>query len=132
MANAQERGSATVLMIAALALALLVLQLCVLVGAKVVATAKAQAVADLAALSAATTVRWSTPLGVRPGPAELEVGCALARQILDQGSNGMRVELTSCELVLQQNLFSVLITVRSEGNWVTGPSHAVARAGPQY
>lgn len=127
-----QRGSVSVLAIALLVVAILLAHMCALIGAEVVRAAKAQAVADLAALSAADTIRQHTPLGTTPSSQGWQLGCAAADQVIAAGGDSTAVELVSCEPLVHEGLFSVRITINSPGRGFLGSRQVIARAGPQH
>jgi len=109
-----ERGSATVVGVAAVLVVLAVFAVAVQLGAAVITRHRAEAAADLAALAAAARVI--------AGPAH---ACASARRVTDR----MAVRMEGCELDGWE------VTVRVEASppgllGRFGTSRATARAGP--
>jgi secretion/DNA translocation related TadE-like protein len=109
-----DRGSATLLAVAMLAVILAAVGGVAVVGSVVIARHRAQAAADLAALAAAG--RLTT------GQA---AACGWAVSVADQ----MRARVTACTV----DSLDVVVTVDVDtelGRWGFGAARAAARAGP--
>ncbi|NYI40286.1 pilus assembly protein TadG-related protein [Demequina lutea] len=119
-----ERGSATPLVVAVLAMIAIVGLSAVDGGAVMVASAKTESVADLAVLAAARVDRDSRAEGASAGSA-LQAGCEAAREVASR--NGMAV--SSC---VRGPRASVLVTVELRVRAWPGPLRASARAGPSW
>ncbi len=121
-ALSSERGSATPVVVAVLAIIVIVGLAAVDGGAAMVGGAKTEAAADLAALAAARVDRDARAGGASPGSA-LQSGCEAAREVASR--NG--VALMSC---LPGPRHSVNITVELRKRAWSRPLRASARAGP--
>lgn len=107
-----ERGSATVLAAMAIVSLLTLTGAALHVGAAVIARHRAQAAADLAALSAASAL-----------PGGVQTACGYAVDV----AQSMGATTTSCVV----DGLDVVVTVESPaGLRLVGPARAVARAGP--
>ncbi|WP_308213843.1 Rv3654c family TadE-like protein [Mycolicibacterium alvei] len=109
-----ERGSATLLASAMIAMLIAFATGGAYLGAAVTARHRAQSVADLAALGAAGTVV--------SGP---DAACAQATRIAVR----MRSVLGACRIEGLDVVLEVSVPVRL-GRWGVGPARATARAGP--
>ncbi|NTV39751.1 MAG: hypothetical protein HGA51_07320 [Demequinaceae bacterium] len=119
-----ERGSATPVVVAVIAIMGIVGLAAVDGGALIVADAKVEAAADLAALAAARVDRDSRAQGASTGSA-LRWGCAAARDASVR--NGVTV--VSCQPGPRKSItIAVELRVRS---WPM-PLRASARAGPAW
>lgn len=109
-----DRGSASLLAVALIAILLAFTTGAAYLGAAVIARHRAQAAADLAALAAAGAVAG--------GP---EAACARASQI----ASAMRTTVAACRVDGLDVVLDVQVRV-SLGRFGTGSARAVARAGP--
>lgn len=100
-----DRGSATLIAVAMMAVLMAVTVGGFYIGSAVIARHRAQAAADLAALAAAGAL-----------PAGADAACGRASVI----ANGMGVDVVDCTV----QALDVVVTV------VAGPARAAARAGP--
>ena len=100
-----DRGAATVLAAAMMAVLLTVTAGGIYIGSAVVARHRAQSAADMAALAAALRL-----------PEGAELACGQASVI----AKAMKVDLAACEV----DELDVVVTVHA------GPARAAARAGP--
>lgn len=116
-----DRGSATPIMIAMLAVIVIVSLAAVHGGALIVADAKIEAAADLAALAAARVDRDTRAQGMSPASA-LRAGCEAARDVASQ--NG-----ASSIACVRGPLMSVSVTVDVRLRAWPVPLQASARAG---
>ena len=119
--SSRERGSATPVVLAVLAVIVIVGLAAVHGGAVMVADVRAEATADLAALAAARVDRDSRAKGVSPGSA-LQAGCEAARAVTSR--NG--ASLIACG---RGPRLSVNITVEIRVQAWPVPLRASARAG---
>ncbi|MGV0744209.1 Rv3654c family TadE-like protein [Mycolicibacterium sp. XJ870] len=109
-----DRGSASLLAAAMIAILLIFTACAAYLGAAVIARHRAQAAADLAALGAAGAVA-SGPDGA----------CAQATRI----ASAMRASVTACRIDGLDVVLDVQVAV-DLGRWGVGPAKAAARAGP--
>jgi secretion/DNA translocation related TadE-like protein len=110
----RDRGSATLLAVAMLAVILAAVGAVVVVGSAVIARHRAQAAADLAALAAAGRLA-----------AGQNAACGWAVSVADQ----MDARVTACTV----ESLDVVVTVDVDaalGRWGLGAARAAARAGP--
>jgi secretion/DNA translocation related TadE-like protein len=124
MVSDRESGSATPIVVAVLAVIVIVGLAAVDGGAVIVASAKNESAADLAALAAAHVDRDARAENASSGSA-LHAGCEVAREVASQ--NGVAV--TSCRRGPHASVdVAVELLVRA---WPL-PLHASARAGPAW
>lgn len=126
--KAGQRGSASVVVLMLITLAIVILQVCLIVSSAVFQNAQVQAVADLAALSAADHLRWDTGLGLTPQQMQERSACVIAQMVASENS----MELIDCEVVASSGVFSVQVSVEMGGAALRPIRNAQARAGPQY
>jgi secretion/DNA translocation related TadE-like protein len=110
----RDRGSATLLAVAMMALILAVVGAAMVVGAAVIARHRAQSAADLAALAAAGRLAQGQ-----------STACEWAVSVADR----MNARVTACAV----ESLDVVVTVDVDaalGRWGMGTARAVARAGP--
>ena len=120
----RDRGSATPIVVAVLAVIVIVGLAAVDGGAVIVASAKNESVADLAALAAARVDRDLRAESASSGSA-LHAGCVAAREVASR--NG--VTMTSC---LRGPRASVYVAVELRVRAWPLPLRASARAGPSW
>ncbi|MDT5076580.1 MAG: hypothetical protein QOJ80_1217 [Mycobacterium sp.] len=112
--RANDRGSATVVAVAMLALLMSIALGVMVFGMAVVARHRAQAAADLAALAAA---------------GRLASGSAAACAAASSVAGAMRSTITSCRVEQLDVVVGVDVPVQL-GRWGVGAARALARAGP--
>jgi secretion/DNA translocation related TadE-like protein len=110
----RDRGSATLLAVAAIALIVVVSCGAAVVGSAVIARHRAQAAADLAALAAAGRLA-----------AGRQTACVWGVSIAEQ----MRGRVTACTVYGLDVVISVDVDV-ALGRWGVGTARGTARAGP--
>lgn len=108
-AGERDRGSGTVLMVAVLSMAGVLITITLGLASAIVARHRAGAIADLSALAAAA--------GPPGAPA-----CARARRVADRDSG----RLTGCRILADG---SVVVSVEVSGSGLPGPARGSARAG---
>jgi secretion/DNA translocation related TadE-like protein len=109
-----DRGSATVVAVAMMALLMSITLGIMVFGTAVVARHRAQATSDLAALAAA---------------ARLASGSAAACETATSVVTSMRATLVDCRVEQLDVVIGVDVRVQL-GRWGVGSAHAQARAGP--